>query len=251
MEWYGKELCPRDRFCIIACHVLWRELCYFGSLSQRTFQFMFLKQGLHCTPDLLRQELQAAVDVADPDNAALLLGYGLCSNGLVGIEARTKPLIVMRAHDCITFLLGSKERYREYFDSHPGTYWYTPGWIDTSTQPSQERYESVLQHYTETYGEENAKYLMEASENWMVTYNKATYVDLGFGDTEKYKEYTRTCAEWLKWETEFLQGDPTLVKQFLDGPWDNERFLVVQPGEKIVASHDEYVIAAAPIDAAP
>ena len=109
----------------------------------------------------------------------------------------------------------------------------------------------ILQHYTETYGEENAKYLMDASENWMHTYNKATYVDLGFGDTEKYKAYTRECAEWLSWQTEFLQGNPELIKQFLDGPWDSERFLVVQPGERIVASHDENVIAAAPGETIP
>lgn len=244
MEWYGTELSNKERYCIVACHVLWRELCYLASLSSRIFQFTFLQQGLHCTPDLLRTELQAAVDRADPDNNAILLGYGLCSNGLMGIQARTKPLVVMRGHDCITFLLGSKERYREYFDTHPGTYWYSPGWIDTSTQPSKERYERVLRHYTETYGEENAQYLMEASENWITSYSNAAYVDLGFGDTEPYKAYTRECADWLKWQCEFIQGDSTLMRDFLEGNWDAERFLVVQPGEVIVPSHDEYVITA-------
>lgn len=244
MEWYGTDLHTKDTYCVVACHVLWRELCYYASLSNRIFQFNFLKQGLHCTPDLLRTELQAAIDAADPEHTAILLGYGLCSNGLVGIQARTKPLVVMRGHDCITFLLGSKERYREYFDTHPGTYWYSPGWIDTSTQPSKERYEGVLRHYTETYGEENAQYLMEASENWITSYSNAAYVDLGFGDTEAYKAYTRDCAEWLKWKCEFIEGDPTMLRDFLEGNWDSERFLVVQPGETIVASHDEYVIAA-------
>ena len=231
---------------VIACHVLWRELCYFASLSPHTHQFTFLKQGLHNTPDLLRQELQGAIDRADGRAEAILIGYGLCSNGLVGIRARTKKLVAMRGHDCITFLLGSKERYREYFDTHPGTYWYSPGWIDTSTQPGKERYERVLKHYVETYGEENAKYLMDASENWMQNYNNAAYVDLGFGDSERYKAFTRECAEWLGWKCDFLEGDGRLVRDFLAGNWNERDYLVVEPGQVIVASHDENIIESAP-----
>ena len=244
MNWYGMTSGSKDKFSIISCHVLWRELCYYASLSPNVYQFQFLRQGLHCTPDLLRAELQRAVDSVDEEYAAVLIGYGLCSNGLVGIRARNVKLVVMRGHDCITFLLGSKERYREYFDTHPGTYWYSPGWIDTNSQPSKERYEQVLRHYTETYGEENAEYLMRASENWMDSYSNAAYVDLGVGDGERSKAFTRECAEWLGWGCDFLDGDPRLVKDFLEGRWDDERFLVVQPGEMIVASHDERVIEA-------
>jgi hypothetical protein len=254
MDWYGTNIYTKEKRHIIACHVFWRELCYYAALAPQVFQFHFLKQGLHCVPDTLRTELQRAIDTVEEDHLnggqdgvrenvdAILVGYGLCSNGLVGIQARTLPLVVPRGHDCITLLLGSKERYREYFDAHPGTYWYSPGWIDTSTQPSKERYERVLAHYVETYGEENAQYLMEASENWMTAYNTAAYVDLGIGDTERYKAYTRECAEWLNWKCDFLQGDPGLLRRFLEGPWDDNDFLVVQPGETIVASFDERVI---------
>ena len=60
---------------------------------------------------------------------AVLLGYGLCSNGLVGMGARSIPLVVPRAHDCITLFLGSKERYLQYFQDNPGVYFMTSGWI--------------------------------------------------------------------------------------------------------------------------
>ncbi len=244
MNWYGMASGSQEKYYIISCHVLWREFCYYASLARNVFQFEFLRQGLHCTPDLLREELQGAIDRVDSEYSAILIGYGLCSNGLVGIRAGKVKLVVMRGHDCITFLLGSKERYREYFDSHPGTYWYSPGWIDTNSQPSKKRYEDVLRHYTEVYGEENAEYLMRASENWMDSYSNAAYVDLGVGNGERCKAFTRECAEWLHWNCDFLDGDPSLVKDLLDGNWDDERFLVVQPGEKIVASHDERVIEA-------
>jgi len=245
MRWDGSEDIPIEQYYVVACHVLWREFCYFAALSQREYQFHFLPQGLHCTPDELRREVQGAIDTAGDEYEAILLGYGLCSNGLVGVRARGTRLVVMRGHDCITFLLGSKERYREYFDAHPGTYWYSPGWVDTGTQPGKERYERAKRHYVKTYGEDNAEYLMEASENWIKNYNTAAYVDLGFGDTERYRAFTRESAEWLGWRCDFIEGDPALMRDFLEGNWDSDRFLIVEPGQTIVASHDADVIAAA------
>ena len=137
---------------------------------------------------------------------------------------------------------GSKEHYRSYFDSHPGTYWYSPGWIDTGTQPGKERYERVYQEYLDKYGEENAEYLMEMDQGWFREYSNAAYVDLGFFDAAEYKEYSKTCAQWLKWSYEEIKGDKELMTRFLNGKWDSEKFLVVEPGNKIVASNDERVL---------
>ena len=232
------------RYKIIACHVLWRELCYYASLSRNIHDFHFLEQGLHDTPDLLRKELQDAIDAADGDYAALLVGYGLCSNGIEGIVSPGIPLVVAKGHDCITYLLGSKERYRQYFDSHPGTYWYTPGWIDTQAQPGRERYERVYRSYVDKYGEDNAQYLMEMEQGWFKEYSNAAYTDLGFAESDHHREYTRECADWLGWHYDELQGDPQLVKRLLEGDWNAEDFLIVEPGQKIVATHDESIIRA-------
>lgn len=239
------------RYCIIACHVMWRELSFYAAQSRHIYDFRYLEQGLHNTPELLRQELQKAIDECDGQYDALLIGYGLCSNGIQGIVARTTPLVVMRAHDCITFFLGSKERYREYFDSHPGTYWYTPGWIDDNPMPCEARYQAVLKTYIDLYGEESAQYLLEATENWMTSYSNAAYVDLGVGSSEPYREFTRRAAEWLKWNCDFLDGDARLLKAFLSGEWDAEDFLVVPPGQEIVPSYDERVIESRPPTPSP
>lgn len=232
------------RYKIIACHVLWRELCYYASVSRNVFDLHFLKQGLHNTPDILRQELQAAIDATEADYDAVLIGYGLCSNGIHGIVARETRLVVAKGHDCLTHLLGSKERYREYFDAHPGTYWYTPGWIDDSSQPGKERYENTYQSYLEKYGEDNAQYLMEMEQGWFKEYSNAAYVDLGFGDTEHYKQFTRDCAKWLGWDCDELTGNPRLIRKLVEGEWDDSDFLIAEPGQRIVASNDEGVIKA-------
>ncbi|MDX9973701.1 MAG: DUF1638 domain-containing protein [FCB group bacterium] len=230
------------KYHVISCHVLWRELCYYASNSKNVFTFQFLEQGLHNTPEILRQRVQEAIDAVPDGYDAVLIGYGLCSNGLMGIEARNVPLVVMRAHDCITFLLGSRQRYREYFDSHPGTYWYSPGWIDSSLMPGIERHDAVRKQYIEQYGEENADYLMEMEQGWLKAYSNCAYVDLGFNDTERYKEYTKRCAEWLGWKYEALEGDPNMLVRFVEGQWDGDDFLVVQPGRRIVPTHDDLVL---------
>lgn len=232
------------KYLIIGCHVLWRELCHYTSISRRTFNFRFLEQGLHNTPDLLRKELQQAIDEAGEAYEAILVGYGLCSKGIEGIKARRIPLVFMRGHDCITFFLGSRHRYRDYFRDHPGTYWYTPGWIEISLQPGKERYEATLRMYIEKYGEDNAEYLMEMEQNWFREYNNAAYVDLGFMDGTPYKEYTRECARWLNWQYDELEGDPSLMADFVEGKWDTDRFLIVEPGQRVMAAETDEIIRA-------
>jgi len=170
---------PARHFSVIACRVLWRELAAMAASLHHSYELHFLRQGMHITPDLLRSELQAAVDEASrgilvgapagevasgwtscssdrikPE--AVLIGYGLCSNGIAGIEARDVTLVAPKAHDCITFFLGSKERYRSVFDDHPGTYWYSPGWIETGNQPGKERAEKLHAECIAKYGAENA-----------------------------------------------------------------------------------------------
>jgi hypothetical protein len=83
---------------------------------------------------------------------------------VVGLTSRRLPLVIPRGHDCVTLLIGSKERYREYFDTHRGIYWYSSGWIERTLQPGRERYELTRRHYMETYGEDNAEFLMEMEQ---------------------------------------------------------------------------------------
>lgn len=231
-----------QRLHVIACHVLWREFCHFASLAPSVCTFDFLPQGLHTTPQLLREQLQAAIDRTTHPCDAIVLGYGLCCNGLDGITARHVPLVAVRAHDCITFLLGSKERYRAYFDAHPGTYWFSPGWIETSSMPSPERLEQLLTEYTEKFGSENAGYLIEVEHAWMKQYSNAAYVDLGFLDSQPYREFTRRCAAAFGWHYDELHGDPSLIQKLLAGNWNPEDFLIVPPGHTIQPSHTDSIL---------
>jgi len=224
------------RFQLIVCKVLQREAYFCAARSPNVVDVVLMEQGLHDEPDRLRREvqetLQRTCDIQGRPYDASLLGYGLCSNGTVGLQAQI-PIVIPRGHDCITLLLGSKERYREYFDSHRGTYWYSPGWIEAGKQPSRQRYERLLAEYTEKYGEDNAHYLLEVEQTWMKEYQWATYVDWGLVDSGRYRAFTKQCAEFLGWQYDEQPGDAGLMQRFVDGVWDEQEFLVVEPGRRI------------------
>ena len=151
-------------------------------------------------------------------------------------------LIVPRGHDCITLLLGSKEKYREYFDTHPGVYWYSAGWIKHNDQPSRERYERVLAEYTQKYGQDNAEYLMQIEQSWATNYKLATYVDWNWPEAVQEREFTRRCAQEMGWVYDELVGDSGLLQRLVDGDWRTEEVLVLEPGQVIAESFDEGIL---------
>ena len=138
-----------QRFKLIVCRVLQKEAYFCAAKTENIIDIELTGQGLHEQPEKLCQGLQDLIaETDDPEGRpydAILLGYGLCSNAIIGLAA-TIPLVVPRGHDCVTLLLGSKEKYKEYFDSHRGVYWYSPGWIQGGHMPGKQRYEKMLEN---------------------------------------------------------------------------------------------------------
>lgn len=88
---------------------------------------------------------------------------------------------------------------------------------------------------------------MEMERKWTSEYDRAAYVDLGVGETERSREYARHCAACLGWSFDHVQGDATLLRDLLTGPWDASRFLIVPPHHTIRVTADETVIGAVPM----
>jgi hypothetical protein len=240
---------------VIACDVLKREIAYLGSRSTCVVDVTYLPQGLHATPDILRAKLREQIELANrgfpynhygltPSYDYILLAYGLCDNSIVGLTSETVPLVIPRAHDCITLLLGSRYRYGEMFFGHPGIYWYSRGWIECSVQPGEERYAHTYASYVEQYGEDNAEYLMEMEQGWFKSYNRAVFINWKeLGNDNYYRDYTKTCAAYLHWDFEEAEGDPSLLGRMLNGVFDEEEVLVVPQQRTISAGYDEGILA--------
>lgn len=234
---------------VLTCAVMEMEINHYRQSPgmDHLLHIHLMEQGLHNDPRKLQTMLQQAVNDIErdfPHACAIVLGYGLCSRGIEGVTSRRCKLVVTRAHDCITLLLGDRKRYADYVAQHPGTYWYSPGWNKHHTPPGPDRYNKLLAQYTEKYGEDNATFLMESEQHWFSTYDRAAYVDLTIGATDADIQYTRDCADWLKWNFDRQRGDPQLLIDLLAGRWDDERFLVLQPGQSVRMTADERVMEA-------
>jgi hypothetical protein len=206
----------------IGCEILYREMCAAAARSANQVDIEFLPKRLHDlgAAGILRR-LQAAVDAVDESRYdAVALGYALCGNGTAGLEARGLPVALPRAHDCITLFLGSKERYLQYFDSHPGVYFKTSGWI------------------------ERAPDLEPLGADPTSNYSQLTFIEMGVEPDDRFERQTREEAARRGWAFEKVRGDLSLIERLLDARWDAEDFLVVPPGWRVVARYDDGIIAA-------
>lgn len=240
-------MAQRPRLAVVLCAVLELEIEARAEGLPHLIHIEKLEQGLHNEPPKLRLALQAAIDRIEEttDAEAIALGYGLCSRGAEGIVAKRCTLVLPRAHDCITLLLGSKERYGEYVSRHPGTYWYSPGWNKHHIPPGPDRHRILRDKYVEQFGEDDADYLMEQEQAWFQHYDRATYVDQGVGPIASDAQFTKSCADWLGWSFDHQRGSPELIRALLECDWDDDRFLVIPPGKTPRMTADERVVEVA------
>lgn len=248
------------RYKFIGCEIVYREACLLAARSERIVDVEFLRKGLHDleTHDMVAK-VQSVIDAVDPEvYEAILLGYARCNDGLVGIEARTIPLVIPRAHDCITFFFGSRGAYRTYFDSHPGTYFMTTGWaernIGVGVKNAVPAYgkQGVMgklgladsyEEMVEKYGKENADFIASTMGDWTKNYSNMLYLKMGVCDEGPQIEQGRKYAQEKSWSYEIRDGSWMLLEKLFGGVWDDD-FVVVKPGCKIVAKNDETVLDA-------
>ena len=243
----------------IGCEVLARPLYFAASKSPHIVDVELLRRGLHDVPVDLRARLQEMILASDPATYdAVLLGYALCGQATAGLRAGDLPLVVPRAHDCITLFLGDRERYTREFTEDPGTYWYSQDYLERQDAPgsaltglgigggTEDEMKATYAEYVARYGEDNADYLMEALGGWRSHYDRAAFIDMGVADGAHVEARARDDADRRGWRFEKLAGDVVLIRRLLEGDWDRD-FLVVQPGERVVMSYDDDVLRAEPV----
>ncbi len=248
---------------VIACEIAVREIYHVAARSPNLIDAEFLTQGYHDIPATGRTEIQKRIDAVPAGKYdAIVLGYGLCSSIAAGLTTAHTPLVIPRAHDCITFFLGSKERYQEFFNANPGTYYYTSGWLECAKRRGEQgpiwggaalpagantNLKASYEQWVTKFGEDQAKYLLEEMGRWTDSYTHGTLIEFNFVKHLKLSEQVRQICAERGWQYNELNGDLRLVEKLLEGEWPEAEFLTVRPGQKLIATNDEKIVGAVPL----
>src|SRR5512136_1756926 len=169
---------------LVACKVL-------GSALERLLpadlatEVRFLEYGLHRVPVKLTGALQEALDEIEQPSL-VVLGYGLCGNGLKDIRAGRHTLLLPRTDDCIAILLGSYRAYMRQFAAEPGTYYLTKGWLESGSHPLKE-----YQEYLPKYGPEQTLWLLDQQYR---NYSRIALVTSTAEEMTAYREQAQEVA---------------------------------------------------------
>jgi hypothetical protein len=212
---------------VLACRVFqhWLEQLLPAGMVQN---ITFFDYGLHAVPRNLRQTIQQAIDgIQQP--SLVVLGYGLCGNGLDQIQAGKHYLLIPRTDDCIAIMLGSYQAYKREMDKEPGTYYLSKGWLEAGTNPLEES-----KKYAQKYDPATVDYLMDTQYQH---YRRIMLVARDQRELEEYRpraqEVAAFCARWGMRYEEMLGSDQYL-KKLADRATSrepiDEDFLLIQPG---------------------
>lgn len=206
---------------ILACATVIEEMI---PLMPPNVAYEVLDFGLHVRPNELKKVLQEAINKSATGADNIILGYGLCSQAVVGLKAEGCTLIIPRVDDCIAIFLGSEAAYLQQLHSVPGTYYLTKGWIKAGDTPFDE-YDILVKKY----GEERARRIIN---QLLKNYTRLALINTGQYELERYRRLARKMAERFNLRYEEIQGSDTLVKKMLYGPWD-EDFVIATSGQTV------------------
>jgi hypothetical protein len=191
-----------------------------------SLEIRYLDQQLHRVPEKMPAVIQQEIEHVAPYADDIVLGYGLCSNGIVGVSAPRQPLCVPKVHDCVALLLGSRQAYREAFNERAGTYYITPGWVKEKKDPL-----GILEtEYIPRLGREDAVWGLKEE---LKHYSHIALIETHAGDVERLRQRARENALFLEKEYAEVKGSPDYFRRILFGPHEEPEFLCLPPGEPV------------------
>jgi len=214
-----------ERCKLIACAAVIEEMLPFipPRMSYEVLDF-----GLHTNPKSLKIALRNTINSLAPDIETILLGYGLCSQAVVGLRSGSRTLIIPRVDDCIAIFLGSVAEYQKQYRSVPGTYYLTKGWIEFGDTPFSE-YDILVKRYGEQIAQRIINQILK-------NYTRLAFINTGNNKLEYYREHARSMAERFNLRYEEIRGSDVIIKKMLYGPW-NDEFVIIPPGKTIPLFH--------------
>lgn len=214
-----------DGLKLIACPAVIGELAE-GATERVDTQR--LEAQLHVSPKRLKEALRAAVAEADRPGATIVLGYGMCSNAVLGLKTEHATLVVPRVDDCIAMMLGSNEAFAAESETDRGSYYLAKAYLDECDNVVSE-HEALV----EKYGPELAERLMRLMLKY---YTRIVLIDTGRHDLEPYRARVAAVAERYGLALEDVLGTTRILDALVEGSWGDD-FVVAPPGHELTL-HD-------------
>ena len=190
---------------------------------------VFLDFGLHERPTEMAPALQERLDALS-EPTTVVIGYGLCGNGVVGLSAGQHTLVLPKVHDCVAMVMGSHEAYVDDFRNNPGTYYLTRGWLDIEEDPLHE-YERIV----DRRGSEFAERVIDSLYG---NYRRVCLLAFSAEEMEELRPRAAPIVEFCRarWGVSYdeMLGDPSFIESLMRPEKQHgSMFLRIPPGGEV------------------
>ena len=209
---------------IIACDNLKDEIESILKESNIDMDILYITSQLHNTPNKLKEKLQEEIDKCS-DYENIILMFGLCGNGTLGLISKNSNIIIPKVDDCISLYLGGIRNRLNLYKSK-ATYFCTKRYIENEQSVYYE-----MKDIEKRYGQRKSKYIFE-----MMFGN---YEYIRSIDTKTYKEEeiidkVNEMCEAFDLEYEKIDSDLSIMKDILNNR-ENDNILKIQKNNSIEA----------------
>lgn len=206
---------------IIACGSLFHE---FESIKTGNNKIHYLPSDLHRTPSKISTVLQAKINQISHNCGTIILGYGLCANGLLGISAPRQQLILPRVHDCIELFMGFTDRGKSRAGLPTTHYYLTPGNILNNKDPLN----IMEKEYVPRMGKNAGEWGMKEE---LKHYTHFVLITTQRDDMETIRRQAIANANFFDMKLLEKKSDLEYLKKILNGPYDIPGdFIILNPG---------------------
>lgn len=186
----------------------------------------YLDTDLHRTPSRISGVLQAAIDRLDNACDTIIIGYGLCSNGVVGIRTHHARLILPKVHDCLDLFLGFAGSGNDRGALGTTRYYLTPGTLLNQKDPLS----MMNLEYAPKMGREKAEWGMKME---LTHYTHFILMSTGRDDMDRIRQKARDNAAFFNMTLEEMPADLSTLDHLVYGPHDPGRFHMMGPGRAV------------------
>lgn len=207
---------------IIACENLKDEIEYILNDLKISSNVIYIESQLHNIPKKLNERLQSEIDKYINVDSILLL-FGLCGNGLIGLKSKNANIICPKVDDCISLYLGGVEKRKKLHKSI-ATYFFTKRYIENELSIYNE-----MQIMKQKYGEKKTNKIYKSlfqKYEYIRTINTGTY------EVDDILDKIDEMCEIFGLKYESVNADLSLFYKAFDENYD-KNFIVIPKNEEI------------------